>query len=100
VLDLDNSTSAAILVKQYVIVALYFATNGEGWVTQGNFLSASLVCEWNNWQYRYLNGAGCNQDDLVVELDLGKSTNEEAIVLISKFHIDSPISLPLYLNRF
>jgi hypothetical protein len=96
VLDLE-STSPVILVERYVIAVLYFATNGEGWVNQCNFLSPASVCAWNNGYARDdidFNGAKCNWDDLIVLLYISKSKHEEAIALISKFHIDSPISLP------
>jgi hypothetical protein len=57
-----------------------------------NFLNASSVCEWNDGESR---GALCNEDDLVVTLDVfGKSKHEEGIVLISKFRIDSPAYFP------
>jgi hypothetical protein len=101
VLDLDSAPTV-ILVERYVLAVLYFATNGERWVGQGDFLSASSVCEWNNEQTQDssdFRGALCNEDDLVVDLNLSKSNNEEVIVLISKFCIDSPVYLPLYLNR-
>jgi hypothetical protein len=74
---------------------LYFATSGEGWGDQRNFLSATSVCEWNMWE----RGVFCNEEDLVVALDLRKSTHEEVPVLISTFRFDSPVSLPFYLNR-
>jgi hypothetical protein len=99
-LDLD-STSTVILVERYVLAVLYFATNGEGWEDQQNFLSASSVCEWNNGHaqdYFDFYGAACNGNNLVAALILSKSTHEEAIVLISKFCFDSPVSLPFYFN--
>jgi hypothetical protein len=74
VLDLDSTPT---LVKQYILAVLYFATSGEGWGGQLNFLSASSVCEWNNGE----RGVLCNGDDLVVALLLGKSKHEVAIVL-------------------
>ena len=93
-----------ILVERYVIVVLYFATNGEGWEDQSNFLSASSVCEWNNGPSAQdplaFRGILCNKDYLVVEIILGKSKHEEVPVLISKFCIDSLVSLPFYLNRW
>jgi hypothetical protein len=94
VLDLD-STPPVILVERYVLAMLYFATSGEGWEDQRNFLSGRSVCEWNDGS----RGAICNEDDLFVYLDLSKSTHEEVPVLISKCCIDSPVSLPFYLNR-
>jgi hypothetical protein len=47
VLDLD-STPTVIIVEQYVLAVPYFATGGEGWWFQGNFLSATSVCEWKH----------------------------------------------------
>jgi hypothetical protein len=101
VLDLD-STSPVILVEQYLLALLYFATSGEGWLDQLNFLSASSVCGWNNRD----RGVSCNGDDLVVRLNLGKSKHQEVINLTSQFCICVPmndtlahISWPFYLNR-
>jgi hypothetical protein len=104
VLDLD-STPTVILVKRYVLAVLYFATIGEGWGSQWDFLSALTVCELNNGfgltnDSSYSEGALCNEDNLVVDLNICKSKHEEVIVLISKFRIDSPVYLPFYLNRW
>jgi hypothetical protein len=77
VLDLD-STSRAILVERFVLAMLYFATRGEGWGDQRNFLSASSVCEWNTGS----TGVLCNRDDLVVRLVLCKSKHEEAFAFL------------------
>jgi hypothetical protein len=93
VLDLD-STSTVFLIQRYVLAVLYFATNGEGW-EQLKFLPASSVCEWKNGE----RGVTCNDDDLVVALNLSKAKHEEAIVLISTFYIDSPVYFPFCLNR-
>jgi hypothetical protein len=94
VLDLD-STPAVILVERYVLAMLYFATSGEGWGGQRNFLSPTSVCEWNMSEIGFF----YNEEDLVVALDLRKSALEEVPVLISKVRFDSPVSLPFYLNR-
>jgi hypothetical protein len=94
VLDLDSSPTV-ILVERYVLAMLYFATRGEGWGDQRNFLSATSVCEWNMLE----KGVFCNEEDLVVALDLRKSAHEEVPVLNSKFRFDSPVSLPFDLNR-
>jgi hypothetical protein len=100
VFDLDSMPDV-ILVERYVLAVLYFANSAEGELDVLNFLSASSVCEWNNGGRGFvLTGAVCNEDDLVVELDLCKSKHEEGIILISKFRIDSPVSLPFFLNRF
>jgi hypothetical protein len=87
VLDLD-STSTVILLERYILAVLYFATGGGVWFDQLNFLSASSVCEWNDGQIQgssFSRGALCNDDDLLVDLNLRKSTHEEVSVLISKF---------------
>jgi hypothetical protein len=97
VLDLDSTPTP--LVERYVLAVLYFATSGEGWGDLLNFLSLSSVCEWNNGQTQDctdFRGAGCNEDDLVVDLDLRKSKHEEVLVLISKYGIDSPVYFPRY----
>jgi hypothetical protein len=82
VLDLD-STPTVILVQRYVLAVLYFATSGEAWRDEGNFLSASSVCMWNNGE----RGVFCNGDDLVVvALDLSKSKHEENIFHFIMLH--------------
>jgi hypothetical protein len=73
VLDMDSSPT---LVERYIVAVLYFATSGEGWEDQRNFLSAIAVCEWNN----DLIGTVCNEDDLVVDLNLRKSKHEEVTI--------------------
>jgi hypothetical protein len=78
VLDL-YSTPIRILVERYVLVVLYFATLGENWVSQLNFLSVSSVCEWNNGEPQSSvrrRGVYCNEYDLVAFLYLGKSKHE------------------------
>jgi hypothetical protein len=67
-LDLDSAPSVILAVERYVLAVLYFATSGEGWEDQRRFLSASSVCEWNSGG----KGARCNEDDLVVALNLCK----------------------------
>jgi hypothetical protein len=64
----------------------YFATR-DGGLDAVNFLSASSVCEWNHGG----RGVACNGNDLVIAVNLGQSKHEEVIVLISKFHLDSPV---------
>jgi hypothetical protein len=86
VLDLE-STPTVIIVEQYVLAVLYFATRGEGWGDQLNFLSASSVCEWNNGS----KGVSCNEDDLVVALFLGELKHGEVINLTSQFCICVPM---------
>jgi hypothetical protein len=86
-----NLDSTLILLERYALAVLYFATSGEGWLDQRNFLSASSVCRWEKGG----RGVICNGDGLVVDLILqGKSKHEEAIVLISNFRIDSPVHFP------
>jgi hypothetical protein len=82
VLDLD-STPTVMFVERYVVAVLYFATGGEGWGGQRNFLSATSVCKWNNEE----RGVFCNEDDVVVALNLGKSKHEEVIFLIALTHL-------------
>jgi hypothetical protein len=93
-LDLD-STPPVILVERYALAVLYYATNGEDWSNELNFLSASSVCEWTKGGKGV---AACNEDRLVVSLIIGKSKHYEVIVrmTVPLAHI----SLPFFLNRF
>jgi hypothetical protein len=81
VLDLDSMPTVIIVVKQCVLTVLYFATSTEGRLNRLNFLSASLVCEWHNGE----RGVSCNRDDLVADINLGKSKHQEVVVLFQNF---------------
>jgi hypothetical protein len=45
-LDLD-STPFQTLKNRYIIVLLYYSTNGQNWKNQYSFLSNTSVCVWN-----------------------------------------------------
>jgi hypothetical protein len=94
-LDLDITPT---LVERYILAVLYFATSGEGWGDQRNFLSATSVCEWND----DLIGAVCNEDDLVVDLILRKSKHEEVIVPseLGELPLLTKLSLCIWIGLF
>jgi hypothetical protein len=87
-LDLDSTST--VIVARYVLAVLYFASSGEGGLNGLSFLTTKSVCEWT--------GVVCNEDDMIVALVPGKSKHGEAIVLISKFRIGSPVYFPFRLS--
>ena len=75
-LDVPESTDydeAMDFVQRYVVVVFYYATNGDSWENQLNFLSDYYVCDWNeqiasteeatvgNYD-GWLSGVQCNSD--------------------------------------
>jgi hypothetical protein len=67
-----KGTAPSITFERYALVLLYYHTNGAKWRNQYNFLSAELVCNWNDGGVGFLlDGVGCNSDGLVNYLDLG-----------------------------
>ncbi|CAJ1947807.1 unnamed protein product [Cylindrotheca closterium] len=44
---LDDSTPDWKIIERYALAVFYYATNGEGWINQYNFLSNSSVCNWS-----------------------------------------------------
>ena len=74
-LDLGE-TPLPELLQRYVVVLLYFSTNGVAWKNRLDFLWASSVCEWNNVadgpQGSY-DGVICDEEDTVVQIFLGKN---------------------------
>jgi Leucine-rich repeat (LRR) protein len=66
-LDLSWTTSPE-LVQRYVILVLYYATQGEGgWRTQGGWLDPSRhECDWGP-------SISCNSDKAVVAIDLSRN---------------------------
>lgn len=47
--DLDPEvTTDQTIIDRYVAALLYFATDGENWVEQYDFLSATHFCDWND----------------------------------------------------
>jgi hypothetical protein len=62
--------------ERYILSLLYYQTEGEKWTDRYNFLSQLDHCNWHK-QYstpmgRFLKGVQCNDDGLVVDLDLCK----------------------------
>jgi hypothetical protein len=61
------------LVERFVLVVLCFATDGERWLDQAGFLNPlNARCSWNSWNCGELSGVVCNEEGLVLALDLGE----------------------------
>jgi hypothetical protein len=68
-LQLDfEKTSLDELVQRYVLATLYFATNGESWSQQYNFLSTDHVCLWHTFEQDA--GVTCNDNNDVTSIKL------------------------------
>ena len=52
------------LIQRYVVVALYFSTNGDGWNDKTSWLNAATECEWA--------GLTCNMVGEIVSVELSK----------------------------
>jgi hypothetical protein len=76
--DWSLQTDSA-LIERYFMVLLYFATEGDLWTTNLEWLSELSVCDWY--------GVACNLDGFVSDLVLGKWTERNACILmyVTKF---------------
>jgi hypothetical protein len=43
-----ESTPLSTIIERFVIVLLYFATNGDSWLADFKFLTLASVCGWND----------------------------------------------------
>jgi hypothetical protein len=63
-----ESTPLSTLQQRFILATLYFATNGESWTQQYNFLTETDICNWND---ETLNGVTCDEVDHI-SIVLGK----------------------------
>lgn len=59
------------LEARFALSTLYFATHGEDWFDDLNFLSNSHECNWTS-QSEARQGVFCNTDDEVTSIIIGK----------------------------
>jgi hypothetical protein len=63
-------------LERYVLSLLYYQTSGDKWTQKHNFLSKLDHCNWHtkysNPMGHFMSGVQCNDDGLVVDLDLCK----------------------------
>jgi Leucine-rich repeat (LRR) protein len=71
--DLDQ------LLQRYVLTVIYFATGGENWEYQYNFLSGDNVCDWNMEIEKEVWGASCFDHEHVGNLYLEDNNLEGTI---------------------
>jgi hypothetical protein len=70
--DLQLPLSDDQVVERFVVVLLYFATDGASWLDPAGFLTSSLnTCAWNAFN----KGVGCNDEGSVVTLYFCKFPN-------------------------
>jgi hypothetical protein len=60
--NLAVDTDSTILLERYTAALFYFATKGEGWRIQTDWLTSSAVCSWS--------GLDCNQQGFLTRMDL------------------------------
>lgn len=67
-------TTRGVLMERYIVSLLYFATEGEGWKSQSNFLSEDNVCGWNKAtaDKDVLLGIVCDDQSNVKQINLCK----------------------------
>jgi len=46
-----KDSNETILIERYAAVVFYFATGGEKWKNQYNFLTNTSICDWNDGTY-------------------------------------------------
>jgi hypothetical protein len=70
-----TTQSREMMAERYIVAALYFATGGEAWIVQHNFLSQGSVCEWNevNSSKEVRQGIVCDDNLKVKHIVLGKN---------------------------
>ena len=73
--NVSLKASRSALIERYIITLLYYATGGEGWKSQNNFLSAGSICEWNQADAGKILPAGitCDEQSNVKHIVLGES---------------------------
>ncbi|KAG7368355.1 two component regulator [Nitzschia inconspicua] len=89
--DLDEM-GYVFVVQKYVLILIYVATNGIGWMDNSGWLNATEVCAWK--------GISCHSDGLVDDIDLG---NQNLVgTLVSEIGVlgNSLQSLMLHGNRW
>ena len=71
-LDFDKINPTTLL-ERYALAAFYYATNGDDWDDDYNFLTEASVCDWNfglvkDWKGRtIIDGVSCNLDGNVTQ---------------------------------
>jgi hypothetical protein len=79
-LNLDPETAnGRDILEHFVLAIFYFATDGDNWTKQSQFLQDKSVCEWNGTEWNGIewngiewNGIKCNGSDHVSRHDMGK----------------------------
>ena len=79
------------LRERFVIVVLYFSTDGPAWRGGVPFLTGSHVCEWQ--QMTAGAGISCNDNGFVDEIVLGKCCQSVGAVVVHKFLTDSQVGV-------
>lgn len=62
-------TPTSQLIERYIAAVLYFATNGDEWSQDFNFLDGDTICSWNSGGP---DGITCNGEGSVTSVFIGK----------------------------
>ena len=95
----SSETTSSILIDRFIIVLLYFATNGPNWIRQHNFLKNSSVCEWNDFDSSGNESLGvmCDGDGSVIMINLSTLIKPAMLYdLISLAPVFNLYSSPFY----
>jgi hypothetical protein len=82
--DLQSTLSDDALVERFVLVLLYFSTNGESWTDQAGFLNPlNAHCSWISDVLFSPTFLDCNDEGSVVTLDQGKFSQSSTCYLMN-----------------
>lgn len=94
---MSTNVSVQMIGERYALVVIYYATSSEQWNDEVNWLlNTTSVCEWNSMKgtLEEVKGVSCNDDGLLVALDLGELWMESG----RKIRVPSRIVLLDYLT--
>jgi hypothetical protein len=74
--SLGVDTDSTILLERYIAALFYFATQGDEWSSQNNFLTFNAVCAWS--------GLECNDQGFLTKMNLGP---DFGTCLLSSFRV-------------
>jgi hypothetical protein len=61
--NLAVDTNPTTLLERFTLALFYFATQGDEWSSQRNFLTVNAVCSWS--------GLECNDQGILTKIDIG-----------------------------
>ena len=71
-LVLEPVPFSTLTFERFILVTLFFATDGFNWANEFRFLRTSSICEWNNGVDWANDGVRCNEKGFVSKIYMGK----------------------------